>query len=164
MGRQFNGTRMALTDADDKRIVPVFIDQDQTYSGYHAGAGQMTIAEFLRLDPDQNSLVLIDEIETSLHPRAQGRLIRDLAEICRGKDLQIVVTTHSPYVLAELPLEARIYLLQGQSGRHVMTGVSPEFAMTKMDEYPSPECEISLRISAHRPCSGKSSLLTQGAS
>lgn len=142
MGRRFGGTRMALTDADEKRIVPVFQDRDQTYSGYHAGAGQMTIAEFLRVDHEQYSLLLIDEIETSLHPRAQRRLIRDLAELCRERDMQIVVSTHSPYVLAELPLEARVYLMQGESGRHVMTGVSPEFAMTKMDEYPHPECEL----------------------
>jgi energy-coupling factor transporter ATP-binding protein EcfA2 len=142
MGRPFEAARMALTDAHETRFVPVFIDQDRTYSGYHAGAGQMTIAEFLRIDPEKYSLVVIDEIETSLHPRAQRRLIRDLAEICRERDLQIIVTTHSPYVLAELPLEARIYLMKGQSGRHVVTGVSPEFAMTKMDEYPHPECEI----------------------
>lgn len=142
MGRRFGATRMALTDADEKRIVPVFQDRDQTYSGYHAGAGQMTIAEFLRVDPEQYSLLLIDEIETSLHPRAQRRLIRDLAELCRERDMQIIVSTHSPYILAELPLEARVYLMQGQSGRHVMTGVSPEFAMTKMDEYPHPECEL----------------------
>jgi len=142
MGRQFEATRMAFTDADTDRIVPVFRDQERTYSGYHAGAGQMTIAEFLRFDPDQYGLVLIDEIETSLHPRAQRRLILDLAEMCRERDLQIIVTTHSPYILAELPLEARLYLMQGQSGRHVMTGVSPEFAMTRMDEYPHPECEI----------------------
>jgi predicted ATPase len=146
MGRKFRGTRMALTDAHEKRIVPVFSDTEQdhdhTYSGYHAGAGQMTIAEFLRLDPPQASLVLIDEIETSLHPRAQRRLMRDLAELCRERELQLIVTTHSPYVLAELPIEARIYLMQGQSGRHVVTGVSPEFAMTKMDDFPYPECEI----------------------
>jgi predicted ATPase len=142
MGFQFDGTRMALTDADPKRIVPVFSEQGNTYSGYHAGGGQTTVAELLRVDPDQFSLVLIDEIETSLHPRAQRRLIRDLAEICRERDLQIIVTTHSPYILAELPLEARLYLIQGQSGRHVMTGVSPEFAMARMDEYPHPECEI----------------------
>src|SRR3984893_9841590 len=102
----------------------------------------MTIAEFLRVDPDQYGMVLIDEIETSLHPRAQRRLIRDLAEICRERELQIICSTHSPYILAELPLEARLYLMQGKIGRHVMTGVSPEFAMTKMDEYPHPECEI----------------------
>ncbi len=146
MGRKYQGARMALTDADKSRDVPIFIDTASsdgcTYSGYHAGAGQMTVAEFLKLDPPKNSIVLIDEIETSLHPRAQRRLIRDLAELCREHDLQIVVTTHSPYVLAELPLEARVYLMRGQSGRHVMTGVSPEFAMTKMDEYPHPECEI----------------------
>jgi energy-coupling factor transporter ATP-binding protein EcfA2 len=133
---------MALTDADDKRIVPVFEDGSQTYSGYHSGAGQMTVAEFLRVDFEKYSILLIDEIETSLHPRAQRRLIRDLAEMCRERDMQIVVTTHSPYILAELPLEARIYLMQGQTGRYVMTGVSPEFAMTKMDDYPHPECEL----------------------
>ncbi|MGA0532616.1 AAA family ATPase [Hansschlegelia sp. KR7-227] len=142
MGRTFSGTRMVLTDADEKRFVPVFTDGDQTYSGYHSGAGQMTIADLLKVDPDKNSLLLIDEIETSLHPRAQRRLIRDLAELCRERDMQILVTTHSPYILAELPMEARVYLMQGQSGRHIMTGVSPEFAMTRMDEYPHPECEI----------------------
>jgi predicted ATPase len=142
MGWQFDGARMALTDADSKRLVPVLSQQGLTYSGYHAGAGETTIAEFLRVDPDQYGLILVDEIETSLHPRAQRRLIRDLAELCRERDLQIILTTHSPYILAELPLQARLYLMQGQSGRHVMTGVSPEFAMTKMDEYPHPECEI----------------------
>lgn len=142
MGKPFVSTRMALTDADDKRIVPVFSHNQETYSGYHAGAGQMTIADLLRIDPEKNSILLIDEIETSLHPRAQRRLIRDLAEICRERDLQIIVTTHSPYILSELPLEARVYLMQGQTGRHVMTGISPEFAMTRMDEYPHPECEL----------------------
>lgn len=142
MGWQFDGTRMAITDADPKKSVPVFSGQGKIYSGYHAGAGQTTIAEFLRVDPDATGLVLIDEIETSLHPRAQRRLMRDLAELCRERDLQIIVTTHSPYILAELPLEARLYLMQGQSGRHVMMGVSPEFAMTRMDEYPHPECEV----------------------
>ena len=144
MGKSFSATRMALTDADSSRDVPVFEEKEVefTYSGYHAGAGQLTISEFLKIDPPKGGLIVIDEIETSLHSRAQRRLIRDLAEICRERDLQIIVTTHSPYVLAELPLEARVYLMFGQSGRHVMTGVSPEFAMTKMDEYPHPECEI----------------------
>jgi len=142
MGYQFNGARMALTDADPKRTVPVFGEADNIYSGYHAGGGQTTVAEFLRVDADKYSLVLIDEIETSLHPRAQRRLIRDLAEICRERELQIIVSTHSPYILAELPLDARLYIMRGQSGRHIMTGVSPEFAMTRMDEYPHPECEL----------------------
>ncbi|HEX5182203.1 MAG TPA: AAA family ATPase [Allosphingosinicella sp.] len=141
MGWQFDSAKFACTDASDDKIVPVFGQHGSVYSGYHAGSGQTTIAEFLRVDPNQYGLVLIDEIETSLHPRAQRRLIRDLAELCRERDLQIILSTHSPYVLAELPLEARLYIMQGQSGKHIMTGISPEFAMTRMDEYPAPECE-----------------------
>ena len=141
MGWQFDSMKFAMTDASVDKTVPVFGQYGSAYSGYHAGSGQTTIAEFLRVDPNQYGLVMIDEIETSLHPRAQRRLIRDLAELCRERDLQIILSTHSPYVLAELPLEARLYLMQGQSGRHIMTGVSPEFAMTRMDEYPAPECE-----------------------
>jgi len=141
MGWHFDSARFAATDASVDKVVPVFGQHGSVYSGYHAGSGQTTIAEFLRVDPNQYSLVLIDEIETSLHPRAQRRLVRDLAELCRERDVQIVLSTHSPYVLAELPLEARLYLMQGQSGRHILTGVSPEFAMTRMDEYPVPECE-----------------------
>lgn len=142
MGWDFESARMAVTDADAKRLVPVLSQRGLTYSGYHSGSGETTIAEFIRVDPNQYGLVIIDEIETSLHPRAQRRLIRDLAELCRERDLQIILSTHSPYIMAELPLDARLYLMQGQSGRHVMTGVSPEFAMTKMDEYPHPECEL----------------------
>lgn len=141
LGWQFDSARFASTDASIDKIVPVFGQQGSIYSGYHAGSGQTTIAEFLRVDPNQYGIVLIDEIETSLHPRAQRRLIRDLAELARERDIQIIISTHSPYVLAELPLEARLYIMQGQSGKHIMSGVSPEFAMTRMDEYPAPECE-----------------------
>ena len=64
----------------------------------------------------------------------QRRLIRDLANLCRDSEAQIVLTTHSPYVLSELPAEARIYIMDGAAGKQIIKGVSPEFAMTKMDE------------------------------
>ena len=32
--------------------------------------------------------------------------------------------------------------MQGKSGKHIMSGVSPEFAMSRMDEYPNPECDL----------------------
>jgi predicted ATP-dependent endonuclease of OLD family len=43
------------------------------------GAGQTTILELIQADLPRHSLVLIDEVETSLHPRAQRRVVRDLA-------------------------------------------------------------------------------------
>jgi predicted ATPase len=142
MGRTYDLAKMALTNADLRRTVPVIGHQGATYSGFHQGAGETTVAELLQADLPQYGIVLIDEIETSLHPRAQRRLIRDLSEKCRERELQVVLTTHSPYVLEELPPEARAYILQSAGGRSIVYGVSPEFAMTKMDDVPQYECDL----------------------
>jgi predicted ATPase len=142
LGRRYESVRMALTDADRHRKVPVVGQRDGVnYSGFHQGAGEITIAELIQVEPRQYSLMLIDEIETSLHPRAQRRLIRDLADKCRQLDLQIILTTHSPYILEELPLDGRLYILNEEE-KIVVRGVSPEFAMTKMDESIYPECDV----------------------
>jgi predicted ATPase len=143
MGRTYDEAKMALTDADEKREVPVVAQNGATYSGYHQGAGETTIAELLRADLPKYSLVLIDEIESSLHPRAQRRLVRDLAARARELELQVVITTHSPYVLEELPFEARACIVEPTPGvREIVYGVSPEFAMTKMDDEQHSECDI----------------------
>ncbi len=141
VGIKYEVAQMALTSADPKRKVTVLQKEGIKYSGFHQGAGELTIMELLQFEPKSNSIILIDEIETSLHPRAQRRLIRDLAEKCRQLDLQIILTTHSPYILEELPLNGRLYILDGEE-KTIVRGVSPEFAMTKMDEEIHPECEV----------------------
>lgn len=141
IGTKYESARMALTNADSKRKVPVLGKEGVIYSGFHQGAGEITVTELLQVEPNQYSILLIDEIESSLHPRAQRRLIRDLAEKCRLLNLQIILTTHSPYILEELPLEARLYIINGQS-KTIVRGVSPEFAMTMMDDEIHPECEV----------------------
>ncbi|OQY29759.1 MAG: hypothetical protein B6244_02935 [Candidatus Cloacimonetes bacterium 4572_55] len=47
------------------------------------------------------TLVLIDEPETSLHIVWQKEVINDLLKIAELRDLSIIVTTHSPYIIAE---------------------------------------------------------------
>ena len=79
---------------------------------------------------------------TSIHPSAQRRLIRDLAEMCRVLELQIILTTHSPYILEELPPEARAYIMTSGDQKQIVFGVSPDFAMTKMDDEIHPECDL----------------------
>jgi len=93
---------------------------------------------------------LIDEIETSLHPRAQRRLIRDFATIARTKRVQFILTTHSPYVLEELPPEARVHVFLSQGKKEVVHGVSPEFALTRMDEDSHPEADVYVEDSEGR--------------
>jgi predicted ATPase len=142
VGKTYASAGISTTSADPRRVVPVLTTGGHRYSGFHQGAGEIAAAELLAVAFRRNSLVLIDEIETSLHPRAQRRLVRDLARIARELELQVILTTHSPYVLAELPPDARIYLTDGVQGKTVLTGVSPEFAMTRMDEEHHPECDV----------------------
>ena len=142
VGKNYNGAGLSITSADAKRVVPVLERNGVRYSGFHQGVGELAAAELLASEYIKYSVVLIDEIETSLHPRAQRRLVRDLCKIAREKEIQIILTTHSPYVLGELPPEGRIYLMDGAAGKNVVTGVSPDFAMTRMDEEQHPECDL----------------------
>ena len=142
MGRPYLKAKMALTDADPKRSVPVLSFHGSSISGFHQGAGEVTVTELLETSPQKYGLLLIDEIETSLHPRAQRRLIRDLADLCRERELQIILTTHSPYILGELPPDGRVYIMEREGKRELMVGVSPDFAMTRMDDEPHPECDL----------------------
>ncbi|MBX3162465.1 MAG: ATP-binding protein [Deltaproteobacteria bacterium] len=55
--------------------------------------------------PSRPNLVLLDDIDHALHPRAQKELMQTLLKLLvlpDFADLQIVATTHSPYILDEL--------------------------------------------------------------
>ncbi|MDA8232755.1 MAG: AAA family ATPase [Magnetospirillum sp.] len=142
MGRTYDGAKMAVSDIDDGRDVPVISRKNKEYSGFHQGSGETMVTELLQADLPKYGLVLIDEIESSLHPRAQRRLIRDLAEQCRQREMQIIITTHSPYILEELPPEARMYILESDGIKRIIPGISPDFALTKMDDDVHPECDL----------------------
>ncbi len=141
-GRTYDGAALALSNVDDNRWVPVASLRGLQYSGFHHGAGELALMEVLNTQMPKYSMVLIDEFETSLHPRAQRRLLREMAEICRKDELQIVLTTHSPYVLEELPPEGRMYVMNQGDTKTIVTGVSPSFALTQMDDEPHPELDI----------------------
>ena len=142
MSKKYDMAKLSTTDIDSARQVPILSKDGIIYSGFHQGTGETGIAELISTIMPKYSLLLVDEIEASLHPRAQRRIINDLAKLARDLDLQILLTTHSPYVLDELPPEARIYLMDGADGKQVITGISTEFAMTKMDDNIHPEAEI----------------------
>ncbi len=148
LGRPYANARSAFSDVDNKRDVPVLSFGGHAYSGFHQGAGEITIAELLKTRLPNNCLLLIDEVETSLHPRSQRRLIRDLAEICRSQNIQVIITTHSPYILEELPERARLQIIRGDVSKEIVIGVSPEFAMSKMDDNRHSSVDVYVEDSA----------------
>lgn len=76
-------------------------------------------------------LLLIDEIETHLHPQWQKSV---LPIICRTfPNLQIILTTHSPFVLSSLP-GARIYTCKPQTGCSVIEDETEMYSNMSVEE------------------------------
>ncbi len=67
---------------------------------------------------DGEALVLIDDLERGLHPKAVHDLVKTLRELQKvNPKLQIVATSHSPYVLDELePHEVRVVTRDAEQG------------------------------------------------
>ena len=80
----------------------------QKYSEAFAGSGESAAAMLIHQIENvvEGSLVLLDEPETSLHPRAQQRILEFLADRAAVKQLQVVIATHSYHLADGLPQSA----------------------------------------------------------
>ena len=142
LNRDYRNARFAKPDT--KHEIGLLRRDFGEISAFHQGAGEDTTLDLfsaLQQIPPY-SLLIIDEVEASLHPKAQRRLINFLLWFARQKRVQIILSTHSPYVLEELPREARVLLLPGSSGQNIVYGASPEFAMSYIDENVHPELHL----------------------
>ncbi|MDY6939900.1 MAG: ATP-binding protein [Cyanobacteriota bacterium] len=83
------------------------------------------------MHPDGPNLVLLDDVEQGLHPKAQRELMDVLKEILRSNEnLQIILSTHSPYIVDELK----------PSQVHVLNNTHGGFTVAKrLDEHPDIE-------------------------
>ena len=82
-----------------RRDNKLYVIRNQTayYSEQNFSLGERlllnTLDELESVSP--NTLVLIDEVELSLHPIAQGRFYDYLAKQAKDKDLAVLISTHS---------------------------------------------------------------------
>ncbi len=141
MGRNYSSARLAAADVNVNRMVGVVQMGALQFSQFHQGAGEDTVFDLLSLlqnIPD-TSLILIDEIEASLHPRSQRRFVHFLLWLVRTKQIQVIITTHSPYIIEELPAEARVFVERLIEGRGLLYGITSAYAVTKMDDIINPD-------------------------
>ncbi len=141
LSRPYQNISLSTTKIDATRQVGVVTLYNKRISQFHQGAGEDATLDLLvsLQSVKNNSLILIDEVEASLHPSAQRKLIHHLLELARLKELQIILSTHSQHVLEELPEEARIFLQRREDKVEVLYGVSSNYALSKMDEPNHPD-------------------------
>lgn len=145
LGREYSSARFATTEFHETKQVGLLRREFGEMSQFHQGAGEDATLDLFQLFETlpNYSLLIIDEVEASLHPKAQRRLTKYLLTLSRLKRIQVVLSTHSPYVLEELPSEARILLAPNEQGSiSVIPNVSTEFSMSKMDDSDNPELHL----------------------
>ncbi|MCY7385250.1 MAG: AAA family ATPase [Microcoleus sp. CAN_BIN18] len=83
------------------------------------------------INPTQPNLVLLDDVEQGLHPKAQRELIAVFKEIIQqNNNLQIIFSTHSPYIVDELT-PSQVHVLSNNN-----SGVT---RCKRLDEHPDVE-------------------------
>ncbi|KJS15388.1 MAG: hypothetical protein VR69_13625 [Peptococcaceae bacterium BRH_c4b] len=141
LGQEYTRARFVGTNINASREVGLLTKEYGEISQFHQGAGEDTMLDSFKLlqtIPNQ-SLLVIDEVENSLHPQAQRRFVQYLLKLARIKKLQIILSTHSPFVLEELPEIARIMLVRLSDRKDIMYEVSSQFALSTIDDRAHPE-------------------------
>ncbi len=105
---RYKNIKVRKPGAVEKQYLYVGSNGSNTYSEFNFGAGETSILRMVAEmeNAEENSLILIEEIENGLHPIAVKRVVEYLIDISKRKNLQIVFTTHSDYALEPLPAEA----------------------------------------------------------
>ncbi|HBF2789633.1 TPA: AAA family ATPase [Clostridioides difficile] len=82
--------------------------------------------EFCFKDKCKNIIILIDEADITFHPKWQQKylklLVEFLQDIYENCNMQLIITTHSPIILSDIPLCNTIYLSDDSSNNnHIET-------------------------------------------
>jgi predicted ATPase len=104
--KMYNGTKVfdkIINEDGEKKIM--FLDSLENevhMNTFSTGEKQIIfrVGNLLRnLENLENAIILIDEPETSLHPKWQQKYLRFLLDTFDGVDIQFIIATHSPYIL-----------------------------------------------------------------
>ncbi|WP_020472277.1 AAA family ATPase [Zavarzinella formosa] len=122
-----------------------FVTDAGVYTEANAGSGETAVVMIARLfeRAKPNSLLLLDEPETSLHPGAQAQLLLYILKKIKEKRLQVVLSTHAPSFVRHLPRESiKVLQAAGDGFVNIIDAVSAEEAFYEIGQEFSPNCNI----------------------
>ncbi len=100
------GLRPVLTSEIEQAVHLELIEDEYRVKGWLLSTGTLRLLALLALfrHPDPPPLIVIEEIENGLDPRAVHLIVEELRNLVESGRSQVIVTTHSPYLLDLLPL------------------------------------------------------------
>lgn len=118
--------KMKVDRGRGKEVIVRKASNGQLYSEKNFSLGELSIIHILEQlnTAQEKSLVIIDEVEMSLHPKAQYKLLDVLKRIATEKKLTIFVSTHSVTMIKNMDYR-NIYYLENNKG--VVTVKNPVY-------------------------------------
>ncbi len=105
-----------------------------------SGVRRMILVSFFKAEAErrlkssskQNIIYAIEEPETAQHPNNQKVLIESFKSLANESDCQIILTTHSPGLASELPIESLRFVYHDSGNLKIEQGedVFPKIAQT----------------------------------
>jgi predicted ATPase len=88
------------------------LEADFEIPGWLISSGTIRILALLAVlrHPDPPPLIVVEEIENGLDPRTIHMLLDEVREVVQRGRSQVILTTHSPYLLDLLPLQTVIFV------------------------------------------------------
>ncbi|WP_299317306.1 AAA family ATPase [uncultured Maribacter sp.] len=98
---------------------------------YYAKNEVLKIEKDYTEEVDERIVIFIDEGEVGYHPEWQrlyfNQVVKYLTDLFENREIQLLLTTHSPFVLSDIPKENVIFLNKDKKGN----AVKEEFEMEK---------------------------------
>lgn len=114
------------------------------YSSYNSASGEDVLTRMISdiVDAENNSLILIEELEIGLHPKIQRRLMDIIYHESNKNKKQFVITTHSPVILSSVEPKSRVFITKIGDQFKAISNISINAALSKMDSYSYPLINI----------------------
>lgn len=95
-----------------------------------SGVRRMVLLSFFKAEADRKALnttkkdviYAIEEPETSMHPSYQRLMIDSLLELSKTQGHQVILTTHSPSLATELPVDSLRFISRNEEGLPIIEG------------------------------------------
>ncbi len=119
-------------------FIKSFGNNELKYSEANAGSGETAVIQLVHkvMRADMFSLILLDEPEVSLHPSAQKKIQEFLLTEIKKKKHQVVISSHSPALVKELPKTAiKLFTTNKNGFFRVQENVDYRMAFFEVEEY-----------------------------
>jgi len=119
--------QMSITQEIERVVYLEMTEEDFKIPGWLLSTGTLRILALLAClrHPDPPPLLVVEEVENGLDPRTIHLLVEEFRAAIAAKKTQIVVTTHSPYLLDLLDL-SHIVVVERVEGEPVFTRPNKE--------------------------------------